>query len=181
MRLIPTRSERRGSGLATLLCVVILVPPLSEALAQEGAPHDIGVVYYKDGTEFKALAKEADSEGGHINYSGKVKGAHAFVRLPAGGTYEFRVCNVDPSRYKLYTLKSSGNSRSVTIAKANVWIGGSKSVISESEVPTNIQVTDGACFAITPKEPLKNGEYGFSPVGAHEVFAFGVGDVKQNR
>jgi hypothetical protein len=181
MRLIPTRSERRSSGIAALLSMAIFLPPLTEARAQEIAPHDVGIVYYRDGTGFKALAKETDSEGGRVNYSSRVKGAHASVRLPEGGPHEFRVRNVDPSRYKLYTFKVTGNSRTVTIAKVNIWIGGSRNVVSESEVPTNIQVTEGGCFAIKPKEYLKNGEYGFSPVGDRDVFAFGVGDVKQTK
>ncbi len=115
------------------------------------------------GPSSKRWQKRQTPRGGHVNYSGKIKGAHASVRLPAGGPHEFRVCNVDPSRYKLYTFKTSGNARTVTIAKVHIWIGGSKSVISESEVPTSIQVTDGNCFAITPKESLKNGEFGFQP------------------
>ncbi len=91
------------------------------------------------------------------------------------------MCGVDPSRYKLYTFKSTRNFRSVNIAKVNVLIGGARSTVSESEVPVSIQAADGQCFAITPKETLQDGEYGFSPAGAEVVFMFGVGDIKPTK
>ncbi len=99
------------------------------------------------------------------------------MRLTRGRVQKFRVCGVDPSRYKLYTFRSEGNFRTVTLAKINIWIGGSRSTLSESEVPVTIQSAEGDCFTITPKEALKDGEYGFSPAGAEDVFMFGVGDA----
>ena len=72
--------------------------------------------------------------------------------MRAGQSQTFRVCGVDPSRYKLYTFKSSGDSRSVTLAKINIWIGGSKSTLSESEIAVTIQAEERDCFAIAPKK-----------------------------
>ena len=170
----------RKIGLATALVgQVCLFAFMKPAQAQEATPHEVGAVYYADGSGFRALAKETAPASGRVNYSSKVKGAHAAVRLPAGQPHTFRVCGVDPSRYKLYTFKSAGNSRTVVLAKINIWIGGSKSTLSQSEIPVTIQAADSDCFAIVPKEALKDGEYGFSPAGVEDVFMFGVGDVRQ--
>ena len=89
------------------------------------------------------------------------------------------MCSVDPSRYRLYALRSTKNSREVTIQKINMWIGGAKSVLSESEIPITIQAADSGCFTITPKEPITDGEYAISPVGEEYAFTFGVGPAKQ--
>jgi hypothetical protein len=151
------------------------------AQSQDTAPHEIGVIYYADGSGFKALAKEAAPQSGRYTYSAKVKGAHADVRLSAGKPQSFRLCGSDPARYKLFTFQSTGNSRTVTIATVSFWIGGATSKISESEVPVAIQPADTGCFTITSKEALKDGEYGFSPVGAEDVFMFGVGEITNHK
>jgi hypothetical protein len=155
--------------------------PAVPAQAQDRAPHEIGVVYYADGSGFKALMKEAAPQSGRYTYSAKVKGAHADVRLPAGQPQSFRLCGSDPTRYKLFTFQSTGKSRTVTLATVNVWIGGATSKLSESEVPVVIESADNGCFRITPKEALKDGEYGFSPFGAEDVFMFGVGEVAKHK
>lgn len=59
-----------------------------------------------------------------------------------------------------------------------MWIGGAKSVLSESENPITIQAADSGCFTIAPKESLAAGEYAISPVGEEYAFTFGVGAVK---
>jgi len=180
-----TRSSFGGREAGPAVALVVVAGLFSTlwwpARAQQAAPHEIGVVYYADGAGFKALTKETAPEGGRPNYSARVKGAHAAVRLPAGQPQVFRVCGVDPTRYKLFTFKSSKNSRSVTLAKINMWVGGSKSVLSESEVAVAIQPAEAGCFTITPKEALKDGEFGFSPAGAEDVFMFGVGEVRQGK
>ena len=173
------RFGKQISLAVSLLFGTCFLPFFRPAQAQDVTPHEVGVVYYADGLEFKPLAKEIAPQSGHRNYSARVKGAHALLRLRAGQSQTFRVCGVDPSRYKLYTFKSAGDSRSVTLAKINIWIGGSKSTLSESEIAVTIQAEERDCFAIAPKEALKDGEYGFSPAGAEDVFMFGVGDVKQ--
>jgi len=104
--------------------------------------YEIGIVYYADGGSFKALDKETASQGGRSNYAAKVKGAHATLRLQADQAKVFRVCGVDPSRFKLYRFKSEGNARTVTIAKVNMWIGGTKAVLSESEISVAIQASE---------------------------------------
>lgn len=146
-----------------------------------GAHYEIGIVYYSDGANFKPIDKEVSSQGGRSNYSGKVKGAHATLRLEDGVPRVFRVCGVDPSRFKLYRFKSEGNVRIVTIAKANMWIGGSKVVLPESEIPVSIEASEGNCFALTPKSALGDGEFGFSPTETVDVFMFGVGGVKPSK
>ena len=133
------------------------------------------MVYYADGSGFRPLVKEAAPASGRSKFSAKVKGAHATVRIATGGLPKLRVCSVDPSRYRLYTLRATRNSREVTISEVNVWIGGAKSVLSKSEIPIAIQAADSGCFAITPKEPLTDGEYAVSPVGEEYAFTFGVG------
>jgi hypothetical protein len=145
-------------------------------------PHyQVGIVYYASDGSFKALDKEVAPQSGRSNYSAKVQGAHATVRLRGDQPKVFRVCGVDPSRFKLYRFKSEKNGRTVTIAKTNMWIGGSKTVLSESEVPVAIQTVENGCFTLTPQTTLADGEYGFSPAGDMDAFMFGVGDVQQSR
>ena len=135
----------------SLLLQTGLLVYLKPAHAHDVGPHEVGVVYYTKGPDFIAIAKEVAPQSGRHNYSARVKGAHATLRLPAGRPQQFRVCGVDPSRYKLYTFKSEGNSRAVTIAKINVWIGAAKSTLSQSEVPVTSQPAAGDCFTIMPK------------------------------
>jgi hypothetical protein len=54
-------------------------------------------------------------------------------------------------------------------------------VLTASEVPINVQAADAGCFAITSKEQLKEGEYGFSPTGEEYAFTFGVGEVERHK
>lgn len=165
------------------LVVASLISPLSfQVRAQDTATHyEIGIVYYADGSGFKALDKETALQSGRSNYAAKVNGAHATIRLRADQPQVFRVCSVDPSRFKLYRFESKGNARSVTIAKVNMWIGGSKTVLSGSQIPMTIKTAESGCFALTPQPTLNDGEYGFSPDGSIDSFMFGVGDVKQSK
>jgi hypothetical protein len=152
---------------------------LASAAPQDAAPHEVGVVYYADGPNFKTLQKEAAPASGRANFSAKMKGAHAAVRIASGKPQKFRVCSIDPTRYKLYKLHSTKNSREVTITKVNLWIGGAKSVLSDSEIPTTFEPADSGCFAISAKDQLGEGEYGFSPTGEEYAFTFGVGELEQ--
>jgi len=145
------------------------------------AHYEIGIVYYSDGANFKAIDKEVVSQGGRSTYSGKVKGAHATLRLQDGLPRIFRVCGVDPSRFKLYRFKSERNVRTVTIAKVNMLIGGAKFVLPEAELPVSIEASEGNCFALTPKSLLGDGEFGFSPTESADAFMFGVGDFKPSK
>ena len=159
--------------------VVAFMALLASAAPQDLTPHEVGVVYYADGSNFKALEKEAAPASGRSIISAKIKGAHAAIRVATGQAQNFRLCSVDPMRYKLYTLRSTKNSREVTISTVNIMIGGFKSKLSESEIPTTIQATDNGCFSITAKQQLKEGEYGWSPTGEEYAFTFGVGEVKR--
>lgn len=181
---IETTRKRLGTrevALALALVCQAFLPRLAPAQTQYAAPHEIGVVYYANGSGFKALVKETAPQSGRSTYSAKVKGAHAAIRLVARQPQTFRVCSVDPSRYKLFTFRTTKDFRAVTIAKINIWVGGSTSKVSESEIPVTIQQGDGDCFTINPKEALRDGEYGFSPAGAEDVFMFGVGDLKPGK
>ena len=109
----------------------------------------------------------------------KLKGSHAAGRLPIGQTLRFRLCSADPTRYKLYRLRSTKNSRDVTIEKVNIWIGGAKSTLSESEIPISIEPADSGCFTLATKAQLDEGEYAISPTGEEYAFAFGVGELKK--
>jgi hypothetical protein len=143
--------------------------------------YEIGIVYYAREGGFAALEKDIEQQSGHSDYSARVKGAHATIRLPANQPQLFRVCSVDPSRFKLFRFKSEENARTVTIAKINIWIGGSKTVLPQSEVPMAVKTADGGCFTLSPQETLGDGEYGFSPDGSYNVFMFGVGDLKPSK
>ena len=147
------------------------------AQAREVSPREIGVIYYADGSEFEPLVKEVAVSGGKPNFIARVKGAHSPIRLSEGQPHAFRICGVDPTRYKLYTFEFTKKERTMVLAKIGFW-GAAHDVGSESEIPVAIQVAEGNCYAISPKESLKAGEYGFSPVGAENVFMFGVGGVK---
>jgi hypothetical protein len=164
------------------LAVASLMSPLFVARAQDTSkPNAVGIVYYADADDFKALDKEAAPQSGRSNYSAKVKGAHATVRLKADEPLIFRVCGVDPTRFKLYRFKSEENTRTVAIARNNMLIGGSKTVLSESEIPLVIQTGESGCFTLKPQKVLENGEFGFSPLESLDAFMFGVGDAKQSK
>jgi hypothetical protein len=154
--------------MARLLCALLMLAQL---------PSAVGAVYYQEGAEFKSLTKVVAKVSGRSTVKAEIPGANAEIRLPAGQSPVFRVCGVDPTRYKLYTMTSDKKSRTIDLAKAG-FFGGSKSVLAESEIEMTIVVADGNCFTITPKEPLDRGEYGFSPVGSDDTFAFGIGAVK---
>ncbi len=173
----------RGFGRCNvgLAGVVAFHALLAVASAQDTTPHEIGAVYYADGPGFKAFEKEAAPASGRANFSARIKGAHAAVRLAAGEAQKFRVCSADPTRYKLYALRSTKNSREVTIVRVNIWIGGAKSVLSNSEIPITIEAAANGCFTIAPKEPLADGEYGISPTGEEYAFTFGVGTGKRSK
>jgi hypothetical protein len=167
--------NRYKTGLAGVLALEVL---LVSAFAQDLAPNEPGVVYYADSSNFKALEKEAAPASGRARFSAKVKGPHASFRLATGQPQKFRVCSIDPTRLKLYRFRSTRNSRDVTITKVNIWIGGAKSVLSESEIPIVVQAADTGCFTMTTKEQLSDGEYGFSPTGEEYAYTFGVGEAK---
>jgi hypothetical protein len=150
---------------------------LTGASAQDTTPREPGVVYYSDASNFKPLEKEAAPASGRAKWSAKIEGAHAAVHFPTGKTQRFRLCSADPTRYKLYRLRSTKNTRDVTITKVNIWIGGGKSALSESEIPITVEPADSGCFTLTTKEQLNEGEYAISPAGEEYAFAFGVGQV----
>jgi hypothetical protein len=166
-----------------VLLIASLISVLSlPAWAQGTGPsYEVGIVYYTLEGNFKAFDKEVASQSGRSSYSARIKGAHATVRLRADQPQLFRVCGVDPSRYKLYRFRSDGKTRTVTIAKNNMWIGGSKVVLGESEIPMKIQTAESGCFTLTPQSNLGDGEFGFSPLESMDAFMFGVGDVQNSR
>ena len=168
------------TGLAMAMLLGSIISPRA-SLAQEQSHYQIGIVYYASDGDFRAMDKEAAHESGRSNYSARVKGAHATIRLRADQPQVFRVCSVDPGRFKLYRFKSDGNARTLIIAKNNIWIGGSKNVLSESEVPVTIQAMENGCFKLTPQTSLGGGEFGFSPVGDSDAFMFGVGDIERSK
>jgi hypothetical protein len=173
----------KRTSLAMTLLAISLMPTISllPQVKNTEMRYEVGIVYYDNGNAFKALDKEAAPQSGRKNYSARVKGAHALVRLRADQPQIFRVCGVDPSRFKLFRFKSESNARTVTIMKINVWIGGGKTVLSDSEIPVKIETAESGCFTLTPKETLGDGEFGFSPVEAMDAFMFGVGDIKESR
>lgn len=171
----------RRIRLAILMTIFILTLPTLARAQDSDAQNEIGVVYYANGDSFKALAKEALAQGGRSKYTATVMGAHATVHLRVGESHVFRVCGVDPTRFKLFRFKSEGSARSLIISKNNIWIGGSKIVLSESEVPLTIQASESGCFKLTPKEALSVGEFGFSPTESLEAFMFGIGDIERSK
>jgi hypothetical protein len=166
---------------AAALAIAILLSPSLQRAQDRGAQYEVGIVYYSVQGGFKAFDKETIAQGGRSTYSARVKGEHALVRLRADEPQVFRVCGVDPSRFKLYRFKSEKNARTVTIAKNNMWIGGSKTVLMESEIPVAIQTADNGCFTLTPRTALVEGEFAFSPLESLDAFTFGVGDPKPSK
>jgi hypothetical protein len=175
------RMVRKTCQSATALIVALLMPHGVLAVRAQDTAKDyaVGIVYYSSGGDFKALEKEAAPQSGRSNYSARVKGAHASVRLRGDQPLVFRVCGADPSRFKLFRFKSQGDARIVTIAKNNIWIGGSKTVLSDSEIPVAIHPAEGNCFTMTPAKSLGDGEFGFSPLESLDAFMFGVGEVSE--
>jgi hypothetical protein len=170
---------KRTSSVMTLVVASLISAISLLARAQNTDTHyEIGIVYYTENAAFKALAKEAAPQSGRSKYSARVKGPHASIRLRAEQPQLFRVCSVDPRRFKLFRFKSEANARTLVIAKINMLVGGSRTVLSESEIPLKIQTADSGCFTLTPQEPLGDGEFGFSPVESMDAFMFGVGDVR---
>jgi len=172
-------------GVRPVVCVTafFLISAAAIPVWAQGADtsHDIGIVYYADHDKFKALGKETVTQSGRSKYSARVKGEHAAIRLLEDHPLQFRVCGVDPSRFKLFRFKSENHERTLLMAKTNMWIGGSKTVISDSEIPVAIQAAEGSCFTLTPQKTLGDGEFGFSPVESMDAFMFGIGDVKQSK
>ncbi len=152
------------------------VPMSTPAPLAGVTPREVGIVYYANGSEFRQLEKKVAVTGGRPIMA-RASGAHSPVRLSDGQPYTFRICGVDPTRYKLYKLEVTKKERTLLLAKIGVW-GTMHDVSAESELPVSIQTAEDKCYVISPKEPLTAGEYGFSPVGAEDVFLFGVGDVK---
>ncbi|WP_348263087.1 hypothetical protein P8935_00690 [Telmatobacter sp. DSM 110680] len=165
-------------AIALVLASFMWSASLSARPQQKTVPEEVGIVYYSDSGIFKPLDKESAAEGGRSNYAARVNRAHATVRLPSGQLGLFSVCGVDPTRFKLYKFKSEGNSRTLTIARNNMLIGGSKVVISKSEIPLSIKREESGCFTLTPRKALDDGEFGFSPLESMDAFMFGVGDIK---
>jgi hypothetical protein len=166
------------SGVAMILVGCMSPFPIQACAQDRGVHNEVGIVYYQEGSAFKPIDKESAPQSGRSNYSAKVSGAHATLRLRADQPQIFQVCGVDPTRYKLFRFRSEGNARKLTIAKVNMWIGGSKTVLSESELPIAIRPSENGCFTLTPKQTLENGEFGFSPTESMDAFMFGVGDPK---
>lgn len=156
------------------LLVLLVILGSSEMLAQ--VPAEIGIIYYQNGSALQPLIKVKAKVTTGKNSSAEIPGATEDLRLPAGQPHTFRVCGVDPTRYKLYVLKSTKNARTLTL-----WTVVGKErvlVLNESEIAVTIQTADGNCFSLTPQKTLDLGEYGFSPVDANDVFAFGIGEVR---
>lgn len=153
------------------------VDPVADAPARDAAPQEVGVVYYADGSAFRPLAREVVTTGGRPKFTARLAGAHSPIRLTDGQHLTFKVCGVDPTRYKLYAFESSAKERTMVVARVGLW-GTTHDVTTNSEVSVEIQPLKDNCYSISTKAPLKAGEYGFSPVGAEDVFMFGVGNVR---
>ncbi len=164
-----------------LLAIATVISQFSlRGPAQDVGQHqEVGIVYYLDGESLKPLEKEIVAQGGRSRYVAKVNGEHATIRLHVDQQHLFRVCGVDPSRFRLYRFKVEKNARTVTIAKNNMWVGGSKVVLMDSEIPVSIQSLESGCFTLTPKSTLVTGEYNFSPLESLDAFTFGVGEIEK--
>jgi hypothetical protein len=174
----PGKSEL---SLAAVLLWQACAPQLILAQAKDPTPHEVGIVYYAEGSGFKPIDKQKQAMGGKPIYSGKVKGPRSALRLIAGQPQIFRVCGVDPTRYTMYTFRSTKDLRVLSIAKVALLTAKATFILSESEVPVTIKTADSGCFEITPKKSLEAGEYGFNPLGSDDVFMFGVDDAMRTK
>ncbi len=155
--------------------LLVMIFGTGEIVAQ--IPAELGIVYYQDGSALQPLNKVTAKVSGRLMISGKIPGATAALRLPTGQPHIFRVCGVDPTRYKLYPLKSGKNERTLDVTQVGLF-GGAKIVRDDSEIAVSVKAVGDSCFSLTPQKTLDLGEYGFSPVDSNDVFAFGVGDVR---
>ena len=95
--------NRTKAAIATVVASLILLSSSFLARAQDkGKQYEVGTVYYAAQGGFEPLDKEITVQSGRSSYSAKVRGAHAAIRLPGNQPQVFRVCSVDPSRFKLY-------------------------------------------------------------------------------
>jgi hypothetical protein len=178
------------------------------------SPHDYGIYLYENKNEVRKMTQLAPNvsaqnrTGGGFTASitplglGKVK---TKANLP-GTTATLQIQDAQPVFYFYLDTKSGGlntssgipstpnefalvkfnirsDNREVTIAKSNAY-GGKGGLSDEYVVPFNAESLGNGVFKITPKAPLKNGEYGFylinsggsntsAAVGA-KFFDFGV-------
>ena len=132
-----------------------------------------GVVYYQEGAALRPLSKAVVGVSAAAPATAEIDGSTAPIRFTSSPTPVFRVCGVDPARYKLYTLKSESDSRVLETRKSS-GSGLPAPVMTEREVATAITSAEGNCFSITPKVALNRGEYGIHPIDSNDVFDFGV-------
>ena len=144
---------------------------------------EIGVMFYRESgsTDLRRLAKSVaivkrKGPGLLINTRmvGELRDSSSKTRLTPGQKYDFVICGIDPTRYKLYSLQQTQNTRDLPVAQ------GGQSVLSKSEIPVTIR-KEGSCYLLAPAEYLDRGEYGFSPVDSNDVFDFGVGTPKATK
>jgi hypothetical protein len=161
--------------------IVVVALIASTAYVQLGiqSNNEVGILYFQDDSGFHAIPKVAAKVSGRTTISGAIPGSNSMIRLPAGQIPLFRICGVDPTRYKLYILKTNKDQRVLEISKSGGLLGGSiTSVLSKSEIEIVIHGDGANCFLLSPRESLDRGEYGFSPVDSNDVFDFGIGSVK---
>ena len=138
------------------------VPMSTPAPLAGVTPREVGIVYYANGSEFRQLEKKVAVTGGRPIMA-RASGAHSPVRLSDGQPYTFRICGVDPTRYKLYKLEVTKKERTLLLAKIGVW-GTMHDVSAESELPVSIQTAeDKKMLRNLSQRALNSGRIRFQP------------------
>jgi hypothetical protein len=69
------------------------------------------------------------------------------------------------NQFQLVKLEVHGNTREITVSKTNI-IGDKTGMYDSAIVPFSYEKVGDGIFKITPKQPLRNGEYGFYLLGS---------------
>jgi hypothetical protein len=176
-----------GNKVSFVLCIFALFTCHAGAWAQAQStmmPETIGEPYYIDPTRHTIvpLQKEiADVKfsARALGFAGsttraELKGNRSNIRLAAAHVHEFVIRSVDPSRFKLYRLKSKKTKREVQMASVGALGLSGKTTLAKSEIPLSITECGPGCYQLRPEAELIAGEYAISPAGSNESYTFGV-------
>jgi hypothetical protein len=147
-------------------------------------PEVIGVPYYIDPVQNTAVPLEKELANTKfssrmLGFAGsttraELKGNRSSFRLRSAQVPEFVIRGVDPSRFKLYRLKSKKDRRELRISSSGVLGLSGKVTLEEFEIPLSIAECGLACYKLKPESELGAGEYAISPVDSNDSFTFGI-------
>jgi hypothetical protein len=176
-----------GNKVTFVLCIFALVACHAAAWAQAQStmvPEAIGEPYAIDPMRHTIIPLQ--KEMADVKFSARalgfagsttraeLKGNRSNVRLTPSQIREFVIRSVDPSRFKLYRLKSKKTRREVQMASVGALGLSGKTTLSKSEIPLSITEYAPGCYRLRPEAQIVAGEYSISPSGSNESYTFGV-------